>query len=626
MIAAGTTVDGYRVERMIGRGGMGVVYEAVQTSVNRRVALKVLRPELADDPEFVARFRREARLQASLEHPNVLEVYEVGESDERLFLAMRLVSGRTLLDLLRDGELGADRTLNLLDQVTGALDVAHEASLIHRDVKPQNVLIGDGDHAFLADFGLTRAGSDTTVASSSPMLGSVAYIAPEVVRGEEPTPASDRYSVGATLFHCLTGDVVFPRGSDAAVLYAHATEAPPLAHERRHELPEKVDAVIAAALAKQPEDRPPTARAIVEEVRDALGPDVGRIGPPTPTVPVDQTPSALPPLPARSKRHPAGRIALGVAALLAAAAAGAGVAALLGDDADAPTPSETPLAAVPPGAQVLGSDLSIPDRTVDCRGNAVTPKSPSCSIVQTDLAGATVLIPDDGVIVGWGVRGAQGEVALDVIRPRGGDTTRLGRSQWESAGNPGPHYFETRIPVEAGDQIGVELGSGAGIGVSDSEGATTQRWLEPTGGAYGVADLVEGTGFDHELALRADFVPGEREPLLPHITGAAAARAPDGRVRDHAPIEVDKPQTARLRVELVEVGDRVTLDVLRDGRRTLRVFVPGLRPEGVPIELQTISYPGEAVGEVDIWWVNPHSGRMLFHFMAVGEGRFKFAG
>ena len=157
----------------------------------------------------------------------MLEVYETGESDEGLFLAMRLVSGRTLLDLLRDGELDAVRALGLLDQVAGALDAAHEASLIHRDVKPQNVLVGEGDHAFLADFGLTSAGSDTTVASSRPILGSVAYVAPEIVRGEEPTPASDRYSVAASLFHCLTGEVVFPRGSDAAVLYAHAAEPPP---------------------------------------------------------------------------------------------------------------------------------------------------------------------------------------------------------------------------------------------------------------------------------------------------------------------------------------------------------------------------------------------------------------
>jgi serine/threonine-protein kinase len=215
MIEVGQTVDGYRVERLIGRGGMGVVYEAVQTSVNRRVALKVLRAELANDPAFAERFRREARLQASLEHPNVLEVYDVGETDQGLFLAMRLVSGRTLLDLLRDEELDAQRALDLLDQAAGALDAAHEARLIHRDVKPQNVLVDDGDRAFLADFGLTRAGTDTTIASSGPMLGSVAYVAPEIVRGEEPTPASDRYSAAATLFHCLTGEVVFPRGSEA---------------------------------------------------------------------------------------------------------------------------------------------------------------------------------------------------------------------------------------------------------------------------------------------------------------------------------------------------------------------------------------------------------------------------
>ena len=166
MIEAGQTIGDYRVVRLIGRGGMGVVYEAVQTTVKRRVALKVLRPELADDPEFAKRFRREAQMQASLEHPHVVEVYDVGESDEGLFLAMRLVSGGTLLDLLRDERLDAERTLNLLDQVTDALDAAHHANLIHRDVKPQNVLVDDGDRAYLADFGLTRAGSETTVASA----------------------------------------------------------------------------------------------------------------------------------------------------------------------------------------------------------------------------------------------------------------------------------------------------------------------------------------------------------------------------------------------------------------------------------------------------------------------------
>jgi serine/threonine-protein kinase len=308
MIEAGTSVDGYRVERMIGRGGMGVVYEAVQLSMRRRVALKVLRPELADDPAFAERFRREAQLQASLEHPNVLEVYDVGESDGGLYLAMRLVSGRTLLDVLREGELDAERALRLLDQVTGALDSAHEAALIHRDVKPQNVLVDDGDRAFLADFGLTRAGTQTTVASSSPMLGSVAYVAPEIVRGEEPTPASDRYSVAATVFHCITGDVVFPRASDAAVLYAHATEPPPRARERRGELPEAIDEVLGPALAKDPGSRPPTAQAIVGGVRDALGTGVGRLGSPRGPAPVPTAPAdPYRPRPVKARARPASR-------------------------------------------------------------------------------------------------------------------------------------------------------------------------------------------------------------------------------------------------------------------------------------------------------------------------------
>ena len=622
MIEAGQTVDGFRVERLIGRGGMGVVYEAVQTSIKRRVALKVLRPELAGDPAFAERFWREARLQASLEHPNVLEVYEVGEADDGLYLAMRLVSGQTLLDLLRSGELDAERTLRLLDQATGALDAAHAATLVHRDIKPQNVLVDDGDRAFLADFGLTRAGSDTTIASTSPMLGSVAYVAPEIVRGEEPTPASDRYSVGATLFHCLTGDVVFPRGSDAAVLYAHATEAPPRVHERRGELPEEVDTVLGAALSKQPEARPPTARAIVENVRDALGAGVGQIGPPTPATPSDRVPT-MPP--ASEKRSSGLRLAAVLAAILAAAGIGAAAAILLDSEDEAP-PIEAPLTALAPGAQPLGSDLAAPERTVDCRGDVPSPSSPACSIVQTDLGGGTVLIPDDGVITGWSVRGAQGEVAFDVIRPRGSETTRVGRSQWESAGNLATHHFDTRLAVEAGDQIGLELGPGAGVGVTESEDATTQRWLRPTGGAYGEPNFAEGTGFDYEIGLRAEFVPGERIELPPHIAGAAAARAPDGRERDQQPISIDKPEPTRLRTELVEVRDRVALDVFKDGRRTLRVFLAGLEPGGVPVELKTYEYPGEAFGEADIWWVNPNSGRSIFQFLVFGDGYIEYAG
>jgi hypothetical protein len=304
---------------------------------------------------------------------------------------------------------------------------------------------------------------------------------------------------------------------------------------------------------------------------------------------------------------------------------GAAVVLLLdggGDDGR----DEVPVTPVAQRAQALGSDLGAPERSVDCRGERPAPGSPSCALVQSELPGRKVIAPADGAIVGWSARGATGEMRLAVIRPRGKETVRVGVSQWESAGNPGPHRFETRLPVEAGDQIGIEMTRGASIGVSDAEGAATQRWLEPKGGAFGSPQRGEGTGFDHEVALRAEFVPREKVGLPEHLTGSAATRAPDGRVRDRAQLAVDKPRPTRLRVELVEVEGRVALDVRSGGRRTVRVFMPDLQPEGVPVELQTVAFPGEAFGEADVWWVNPNSGRMIFHFFNVGDGSLEFAG
>src|SRR5436309_4316106 len=221
--------------------------------------MKVLAPELASDPRFRDRFLRESRLAASIEDPNILPVHEAGEADGTLFIAMRYVRGTDLRHLLdAEGPLSLERTLSILTQVASALDAAHAEGLIHRDVKPANVLLvpGTPDKVYLADFGLTkRATSDSGVTRTGQFVGTLDYAAPEQFTGERLTPATDVYSLGCVLYECLTGEPPFPRDREAAVLHAHLNEPPPRPTATRPELPEAVDAVVARALAKKSADR-----------------------------------------------------------------------------------------------------------------------------------------------------------------------------------------------------------------------------------------------------------------------------------------------------------------------------------------------------------------------------------
>ena len=618
MIEVGAIVEGYRVERLLGRGGMGVVYEAVQVSLDRRVALKVLRPELAEDSAFVDRIRREGMVQAALEHPHVLDVYEVGEIGDELFLTMRLVDGATLAELLRAGALDTGRALDLLDQVAGALDAAHEAGLLHRDMKPQNVLVADDGDAFLTDFGLSRAVTDTATASR-PTLGTVAYMAPEVIRGEPPTAASDRYSFAATLFHCLSGDVVFPRGSDVAVIYAHTSEAPPRISERRPGLPEALDRHFEAALAKDPAQRPASARALVGAVREALGDvadaDLGVPAPPA--TPPPASPAATAGAGRASRRRWIGALA---ATAVIAGGLGAGAAALSDDGDRRP---EVPVPAPAEGARVIGSDLGAPDRSLDCRGDRPRGRPLACSIVQAKNAGAQLIVPADGTIVGWSVRGAQGELALDVIRPSGEDTIRVNKSRFETAGNAAPHRFRTDMPVERGDQIGIQLGPGARIGVRDADGAATRRWFGVVGGFYGSPDRGPGTGFDHEVLVRAEFVAGRKQALPKKLTGEAAASAPDGKLRLRKRVPISSPRGS-VTAEVRELEQQVVIDLVRDGRRVQRQFLPDLRPGGDPATIAVLPVDGQPYGGVDLRWVNPNSGRLIYHGLTMSRSDIQY--
>ena len=274
MLETGRILAGYRVGRMIGRGGMGAVFEATQLSLDRIVALKVISQEYGDDPVFRERFRREGVMQAALDHPHIVPIHEAGEADGHLYLAMRLIRGGNLLTLLAGGAADPRRTLNILAQAAEALDAAHAsgpAGLVHRDVKPQNILVDSGDYAYLADFGLAKAPGEQRLTRTGQRLGTLDYIAPEQIRGEEPGASADIYALGAVLYECLTGAVPFPRDTDAAVLYAHLADAVPAVRERNAQLPEAIDAVLQRAMAKDPADRYRTASALIEDAQHAVG-------------------------------------------------------------------------------------------------------------------------------------------------------------------------------------------------------------------------------------------------------------------------------------------------------------------------------------------------------------------
>jgi hypothetical protein len=266
-----TVVAGYRIDGRLGEGGMGTVYRATQLSLERVVALKLLTAELSSDPAFRERFRREGLLQAALDHPHIVTVYEAGETDNRLFLAMRMVEGPTLKDLILRRQLDDRRALRLLTQVAEALDAAHAKGLIHRDVKPQNVLVGAGDHAYLADFGLTKGNDDEAMTETGQFVGTIDYISPEQARGGRATGRSDVYALAAVLCECLTGQVPFERSTEERALLAHLTEPPPRPSQMRTDIPAAMDGVLASGMAKEPEDRPTSAGELMLQARRAFG-------------------------------------------------------------------------------------------------------------------------------------------------------------------------------------------------------------------------------------------------------------------------------------------------------------------------------------------------------------------
>jgi serine/threonine-protein kinase len=270
----GTDFLGYRIEELLGRGGMGVVYRAYDLRLKRPVALKLVAPSLALDERFRVRFARETELLMSLEHPNVVPIYDAGDVDGRVYLAMRLVDGSDLGSLLRTegAALEPARALAICTQIGSALDAAHAGGLVHRDVKPSNVLLDRSEHVYLADFGLTRRLDDqVTDPAEDRSIGTPAYLAPEQLEGQSVDGRADIYSLGCLLYECLTGEHVFPRSSRLAQAWAHLEEEPPRASRTRPALTDAVDRVISRAMAKEPDQRYPTCAALNSAASEALG-------------------------------------------------------------------------------------------------------------------------------------------------------------------------------------------------------------------------------------------------------------------------------------------------------------------------------------------------------------------
>ncbi len=332
----------YELEELAGRGGMSSVYRAYDRLLERKVALKVLHEQYSLDEDYVERFRREARSAAQLSHPSIVTVIDRGEQDGRQFIVFEYVDGETLKELIeRRGPLPVRQALELILQVARALGFAHERGLVHRDVKPQNVLLDDGGRAKVTDFGIARSIDLTSVTETGTVLGSSDYIAPEQASGDPVDAQSDIYSLGVVVYELLTGQIPFPADNFVAAALRHVNEPPPSVLERRPDVPLRLVATAERMLAKDPADRFASMADVIAELEACLR-DLGELeGDMTVLAqrPVKGTAVKARPAKRRRPRRRLAPIALPAAVLAALAAAGIGLFSLL--DSDGSSPGET---------------------------------------------------------------------------------------------------------------------------------------------------------------------------------------------------------------------------------------------------------------------------------------------
>ena len=495
-LAPGSQIAGYRIDSMLGRGGMGVVYRAFQIGLERVVALKVIAPELLDDADIRERFLAEARAAASVDHPNVIPVHEAGAEDGMAFIAMRFVSGSDLRSRVRGGgALGPSEAAGYVAQAAAALDAIHSAGFVHRDVKPANLLIDSGGHVYLTDFGLAKQVLTRSAATATGQwVGTLDYVAPEQIRGAKPDARADVYALGGVLHFALTGRVPYERDGDEAKLWAQLSAPPPVPSALRPAVPVEFDAVVARAMAKLPEERFPSAgdlgRATLAAAAGmpATEPERsvarGAAAPPLPVEFSTRTAAAPPPPRPRRRAWIVGAAAAGLAA------AGVTAALAIGGDDPPPraqaTPTPTPTAAPAPFT------TRTTERVGD-RPNAIARVGDELWVASSNSRWLTLVSAESG-------KELEGHVEVgDDIRAlvANGDSVWLARGSTKEVVRVDvrTRRVVAELPVSGTPTSLAVASSGIWVGVTDDEGRSTLARYDPGSGALKQSIAVrEGIG------------------------------------------------------------------------------------------------------------------------------------
>ncbi|ODQ94977.1 serine/threonine-protein kinase [Mycolicibacterium holsaticum] len=468
----GTRFGSYELQSVIGVGGMGEVYRAYDTARDRMVAIKLLRSDLASDPTFQERFRRESRVAARLQEPHVIPVHDFGEIDGVLYIDMRLVEGASLKEVLRDGALPPARAVSIITQVASALDAAHASGLVHRDIKPENVLLTPEDFAYLVDFGIAHGSGEATVTMTGLLIGSSAYMAPERFNGERGGPASDVYSLSCLLYEALTGRAPFEAADLRQVISAHLFNPPPRPSIMRRGISRAFDDVVARGMAKKPADRYASAGELAKAAGAALDQPLSAAPPPAPAPPPPRRqfpagfpnpvatgyPPYAPPPPARSagtSRFSRGQLALLVATIVMFTAAVVLAAVLVFDGGDASQP-QTKLA-VPPTEPTSAATTTTTTTTTTPTTTTPRPSgAPIAGVSGTDSLG----------FVGHSARCDAGDAPEAAIR-----TSNSLAVVCETA--PGNYYYRgERLRDGASLELSNAVPSGAGfVAINPADGA-----------------------------------------------------------------------------------------------------------------------------------------------------------